>query len=160
MRPNSAIELREFQIEQTDELVAMWRSSFEFGVGIADPHPISEQREYFLSNVLPNNAVVVAMRYDRIVGFTAASAEAIAQLYVHVEHHRKGIGSLLLNWAKQNSDGNLWLHTFECNVIARNFYERYGFCIEERGFEEMWQLPDLKYSWSERALEMDPIPNS
>lgn len=142
------IDIREFQIEQTDKLVPMWRASFEHGVGIVDPNPIAEQREYFLSNVVTNNSVRVAMLDDTIVGFVAASSESIAQLYVHVDYHRRGIGSALLDWAKRRSGGTLWLYTFERNSNARRFYESHGFRILDRGFEEMWQLADLKYSWS------------
>ncbi len=152
------IEMSEFRIEQADELVSMWRASFEHGVGIVDPNPIAEQRDYFLSTVVPNNTVAVAMLDDRIVGFVAASCESIAQLYVHVGYHRKGIGSLLLDWAKRHSRGTLWLHTFECNMVARRFYEGHGFEVVERGFEEMWQLPDVKYSWSVPPREMRMTP--
>lgn len=140
--------LVEFQPEHTDALVAMWRASFQQGVGIVDPHPIEEQRNYFLNEVVPNNCVMVAMMGREIVGFAAASDESIAQLYVHVEHHRQGIGSRLLAWAKSQSSGSLWLYTFECNRVAQQFYESRGFEIIDRGFEAMWQLADIKYLWS------------
>ena len=142
------IELTDFDPRQTDELVRMWRESFEFGVGIKDPHPIQEQRDYFLTEVLSNNHVSVAQLGKCIVGFLASSSESISQLYVHVDHHRRGIGSMLVDFAKRESDGSLWLYTFQQNKIARRFYERHGFNAIEFGFEEMWQLPDVKYAWS------------
>ncbi|MEM7387434.1 MAG: GNAT family N-acetyltransferase [Verrucomicrobiota bacterium] len=148
MSVGDGIRLSEFEETQTEELVAMWRASFEHGVGILDPHPISEQRDYFLKRVLPENTVLVATSAESIVGFVAASPTSIAQLYVHVDHLRKGIGTRLVEWAKQNSGGSLWLYTFECNRVAQRFYERHGFVIVERGVEEMWKLRDLKYSWS------------
>jgi hypothetical protein len=39
----------------------MWRESFEFGLGIKDPHPIAEQERYFWAVVEPNNSVRVAI---------------------------------------------------------------------------------------------------
>lgn len=143
------VKLQEFQLEHADELVLMWRASFEKGVGIVDPHSIFEQQEYLLSKVVPNNTLLVATLEGKIVGFVAASRESIAQLYIHVDYHRNGIGSMLLTWAKTQSRGTLWLHTFERNTNAIRFYEHHGFRIVERGFEEMWQLPDLKCSWSQ-----------
>lgn len=142
------IVITAFDPLQTDELVLMWRDSFERGVGIKDPHPIEEQRDYFLNEVLSKNRVRVAQLDKRVVGFLASNSESISQLYVHVDHHRCGIGSMFVDFAKRESDGSLWLYTFQQNEIARRFYEHHGFEAIEFGFEEMWQLPDVKYAWS------------
>jgi GNAT superfamily N-acetyltransferase len=125
----------------------MWRASFEAGVGIIDPHPLSEQRQYFLTEVLPRNDVRLALLANELVGFVAASAESVAQLYVRVGFQRRGIGSQLLTWAKEHSSGALWLFTFARNRGARAFYERNGFVAIAHGLEPIWQLEDIKYSW-------------
>lgn len=125
----------------------MWRESFELGVGVEDPHAIEEQEKYFWAVVTPNNAIRVAFLEGRVVGFVAASATSISQLYVRKGFHRRGIGSRLLKWAKEQSAGSLWLCTFERNAVARAFYERNGFRIAARGFEPTWQLEDLRYEW-------------
>jgi Acetyltransferases len=140
--------MAEFRGDWLDELLPMWRASFEAGVGVKDPHPLSEQREFFLSKVLPHNAVRVAVLDSALVGFIAASPESVAQLYVRVGFQRAGIGSKLLQWAKARSAGSLWLFTFERNRGACSFYERNGFVAVARGFEPMWQLSDVKYQWS------------
>jgi GNAT superfamily N-acetyltransferase len=141
-------ELIEFDSSWLDELLAMWRESFEAGVGFTDPHPLDEQKQYFLAEVLPRNAVRLAVLDGTVVGFVAASDAAVAQLYVRVGFQRRGIGAQLLTWAKKQSSGNLWLHTFACNTGARLFYERNGFVALEHGFEAMWQLEDVKYYWT------------
>jgi len=43
-----AINIVDFDAARTDELVRLWRESFEFGVGVVDPHPIEDQREHFV----------------------------------------------------------------------------------------------------------------
>ena len=53
-------------------------NSFEAGVGIVDPHPLTEQREYLMSTVVPNNELRVATIDERIVGFIAATTDSIA----------------------------------------------------------------------------------
>lgn len=137
----------EFQTAHADALVAMRRTSFERALEMTDPHPLSEQKDYLLSEVIPNNSVRVALMDQELVGFVAATSQSVAQLYVHAEYQGLGIGSHLLEWAKQNSIGSLWLYTFERNQRARRFYESKGFRVIERGFEEQWQLNDLKLEW-------------
>ena len=126
----------------------MWRESFEFGVGVKDPHPIEEQTNALLTRVVPDNDVRVAFLGKRMVGFIAASPVSISQLHVRVGFHRRGIGSQLLDWAKARSSGSLWLYTFARNAAARSFYERHGFRIVARGHEPEWDLDDIRYEWT------------
>jgi len=142
------LTLAPFEADRLDELVGMWRACFEFGVGVKDPNPIAEQRQAFLDRVLPNNALRMALRGDELVGFVAASPGSVDQLHVRVGCHRQGIGTQLLDWAKAQSTGSLWLYTFDRNRRAQAFYEHHGFVILERGFEPTWQLDDIKYGWS------------
>jgi GNAT superfamily N-acetyltransferase len=137
-----------FRVELADELVAMWRASFERGVGVIDPHPPSEQRACLLGEVLSHNSVRVALAGGRVIGFVAASDDRIAQLYVHLDYQGRGIGTLLLDWAKAQSAGKLSLFTFARNARACAFYECNGFVAVARGFEPVWQLEDVSYEWS------------
>lgn len=141
------VALAAFEPRWLDEIVPMWRASFEAGVGVTDPHPLDEQRRYFVEAVLPRNEVQVALRGGQMVGFVAATKESIAQLYVRVGCQREGIGTALLDWAKAQSSGRLWLYTFARNRGARAFYERSGFVVAARGFEPNWQLEDIRYEW-------------
>ena len=148
MGAEEILALETLRDEQLPELIRMWRASFEEGVGIIDSHPIEEQETYFLSEVRPHYGVRIAMFGDSLVGFVAANRESVSQLYVRVGFHRRGIGSAMLNWAKDQSAGSLWLFTFERNRRACAFYEHHGFVAVERGFEPVWGLGDVKYQWS------------
>ena len=136
-----------FRLEQADELVAMWRASFEHGVGIVDPNPLAGQRDYLLTRVVPNHVVRLAMLDGAIVGFVAASRTRIDQLYVRVDWLRRGIGGALLRWAQDQSDGTLRLYAFLRNRNACAFYERHGFVAIAYGFEPKWGLDDVEYEW-------------
>lgn len=144
---HDAVILAAFDAQRVDELVAMWRAAFERGVGIVDPHPLAEQRDYLLREVVPHNDVRLALLEDELVGFVAASAESIAQLYVRIGYQRRGIGTAMVEWAKRQSAGSLWLYTFARNLGARAFYEQQGFVAIAHGFEPTWQLADVKYRW-------------
>jgi ribosomal protein S18 acetylase RimI-like enzyme len=144
-------DLVELDTGCVDELVRMWRASFEAGVGIVDPHPIEAQRRYFMEDVLPCNTVRVARAAGELAGFVAASRESVAQLYVRLGFQRRGIGRQMLDWAKRQSGGSLWLYTFARNAGARAFYERNGFLAVAHGFEPTWQLDDVRYEWRDRC---------
>ena len=145
------ISIVDFEVGRADELVRMWRESFEFGVGVTDPHPLEEQRHYLMTTVVPHYVTRVALADEAIVGFVAANRESIAQLYVRIDRLRSGIGTRLLDWAKVQSSGSLWLFTFARNANARAFYEKHGFRATAHGFEPTWQLEDVRYEWKADA---------
>lgn len=137
-----------FDPAQALTLVQMWRESFEFGVGIRDPHPVEEQVAFLLDELVPAHTVAVAKHGERIAGFCAYDAESVAALYVRVQDIGQGIGSRLLRLAQEQSSGRLWLYTFACNQRARRFYRHHGFVEGAHGFENMWQLEDVRCKWS------------
>jgi GNAT superfamily N-acetyltransferase len=73
----------------------------------------------------------------------------VEQLYVDPEHTGAGIGSRLIELAKDRSPAGLQLWTFQANEGARRFYERHGFTVVEltdgAGNEE--HQPDVRYAW-------------
>ena len=150
-----AVDLVAFEPRWLDALVPMWRASFEAGVGVIDPHPLSDQRRYFVAVVLPQNSVWLALDGDHLLGFVACSPESIAQLYVRVGHQRVGIGTQMVEWAKRQSSGSLWLYTFARNAVARAFYAKHGFVEIERGFEATWKLDDVKLLWTRAHASSD-----
>ncbi len=142
------IAIQDFRSVDVDAVVRMWRESFEYGVGVVDPHPIAAQIEYFWSEISPRNRVRVARLADQIVGVLAANTESVNLLYVRVGFHRRGLGKQLLQLAKTESSGSLWLFTFARNTNACAFYESQGFVVVQRGFEPFWQLEDVKFNWT------------
>ena len=144
----SDIRFESFDPADALSLVRMWRASFEFGVGILDPHPIERQVAFLFEQLVPGNRLVVAKDGETIVGFCASNPQSVAALYVRVENIGRGIGTELLRRAQAESSGSLWLYTFARNPRARRFYERHGFVATAHGFEPVWQLDDVRYEWT------------
>jgi ribosomal protein S18 acetylase RimI-like enzyme len=142
-----SIELTSYQPPFRERLIALWRASFAHGVGAQVPHPLEDHLRFFDEHLLTQTSVHMAMRNGELVGFGAFTPEAIMQLYVDVAHLGQGIGTRLLDRAKADSNGKLWLYTFVTNKNAQRFYERHGFDVVERGFEPVMQLGDLRYEW-------------
>ena len=147
----TAVELSPYRPEYREPLIHLWRTSFAHGVGVPVPHSLDDHRRYFDRHVLTETRVRLALAGDALVGFGAFTPESVMQLYVHVDHLGQGIGTHLLDAAKADSGGRLWLYTFVTNTNARRFYEHHGFEIIARGFEPVMQLGDLRYAWSRSA---------
>jgi ribosomal protein S18 acetylase RimI-like enzyme len=146
--PLSSVRVTEFEPSVVERLVPMWRKSFEFAVGVVDPHTIEEQIAYFKDKVVPENTVRLAWSQDELVGFLASTPESITLLHIKVSHIGRGIGTQLLRLAQAESTGSLWLFTFRQNERACRFYEHHGFKVAARGFEPFWQFEDVKYVWA------------
>ncbi|MFL0248197.1 GNAT family N-acetyltransferase [Candidatus Clostridium stratigraminis] len=110
---------------------------------------------YFLNNVLSkDNIIYIALdeSKDKVIGMLAFNENEINQLYIHVNYQRKGIGKKFLDIAKGNSAGRLTLYTFEVNQKAQRFYEKNGFKIIGRGYENEENMDDIKYEWVRSGL--------
>ncbi|QHW34023.1 GNAT family N-acetyltransferase [Paenibacillus rhizovicinus] len=132
------------------QTVTMWRASKEQAIGQPAIHSV-EDHVYFLNHILTNsNKVYLAIERSgkQVAGILACNENWVNQLYIHTQHQGKGIGKKLLDLAKQQSDGKLFLYTFEVNKKAQRFYERNGFRIVARGNENEEQLDDIKYAWT------------
>ncbi|MCW3096427.1 MAG: hypothetical protein JWL77_2045 [Chthonomonadaceae bacterium] len=116
-------------------------------------HSDEEVRRWIAEVLLPSVAVTVALHGEQIVGMMATDHEQgydwIDQLYLDPDFVGIGIGSLLLEQAKQQLNPPLRLYTFQANAGARRFYERHGFQAiafgDGQGNEE--QCPDVLYEW-------------
>ena len=141
-----------YRPEYRDALVTLWRASFELGVGVPVPNPLADHGRFFDEHMLVETRVQVALLDVELAGFICFTPESVVQLYVHPDHLGQGIGSQLLELAKQCSNGSLWLYTFATNVRAQRFYEHHGFEVLERGFEDVMQLADIRYGWRRHRL--------
>lgn len=146
------VTIAPYRPEFRDALVALWRTSFAHGVGAPVPNPVDDHRRFFEEHMLVETDVYVALSDDALAGFACFTPDSVMQLYVDVGHLGRGIGTRLLELAKQRSDGSLWLYTFATNTNAQRFYEHHGFEILERGFEDVMQLADIRYGWRRHRL--------
>jgi ribosomal protein S18 acetylase RimI-like enzyme len=83
------------------------------------------------------------------LGFIALGDATIDHLYVEPEMTGRGIGSALLEHAKEQRPEGFSLWTFQQNEGARRFYERHGLRVirltDGRDNEE--KTPDALYAW-------------
>ena len=92
-------------------------------------------KEYWINNkalmiekYLPNSEAYVAEQSNNILGFIALSDNYIASIFIDIEQQGRGIGSLLLNYAK-NLRNELTLNVYQKNKKSVDFYKSKDFTI-------------------------------
>jgi ribosomal protein S18 acetylase RimI-like enzyme len=113
-------------------------------------HTEEETRVFIRDVLLPKNEVWVAEDDGgRVIGFVGLGDDFVWHLWVLPEEQNRGVGTALLELAKERRLEGLQLWVFQRNVGARRFYERHGFALVEltdgSGNEE--REPDARYAW-------------
>ncbi len=144
----SQLEFVEFRPDMADELITMWRRSFNRALSpYRDAHSVVEHRQFLLEVLCKRADLTVAQQEKVIVGFMAQAGENIEQLYLHVNHQSQGIGSQFMDLAKSASPARLHLYTFQRNLKARRFYKKHGFREINYGYINMEGLADVEMEY-------------
>jgi len=145
----TSIKIIAYDDKYAHDTIKMWRNSKEKALGHKDLHSFDEHLAFLRAKLLKENKVFLAIdkRTDTVVGVMALNDSQLNQLYIHSNYQRMGVGSRLLNMAKELSPGKLQLFTFEVNKKAQTFYEKHNFKVIGRGFENEENLPDVRYEW-------------
>ena len=138
------------KVDEADAIADVWlRSRAAAAPSIPRPvHTDDEVKEWFATVVLPTREVWVVEQDDGLVALMVLDDGWIDQLYVDPPSARRGLGSQLLDLAKERNPLGLDLWTFQANTAARRFYERHGFvavATTEGDNEE--RAPDVRYRW-------------
>ena len=102
-----------------------------------------------------HDEVWVAEGDGRLLGFMALRRsrtegwETLEKLYVDPPEQDRGVGTVLLDKAKELRPDGLHLWVFQKNESARRFYERHGFRLVRLtdGAANMEREPDALYAW-------------
>ncbi len=116
-------------------------------------HSDDEVRRWIATVLIPTGGVIVAVISEEVVGMMALSRETacgwIDQLYLHPSVVGRGIGSQLIERAKQELGSPIRLYTFQANTASRRFYERCGFraIASSDGHANEERCPDVLYEY-------------
>ena len=105
--------------------LASWRST---GVAVAQRATEAALFKRLPAELAGGWDAYLARDGDTLVGFLALKPadSCLDQLFVAPAAQGTGVGRALLDFAKRQLPGGLWLHTAAENVRARRFYERNG----------------------------------
>jgi len=144
------VTLRQAIIVDAQRLAIIHRSAIKIAMPqLPDLHTPAEDLGFYQNVVLRECDVWVVEDSDELAGFIALQPGWVDHLYVATDHQGKGIGSRLINHAKEAQD-NLRLYTFQANTPARRFYDAHGFDIIEMtdGADNEESEPDVLYEWT------------
>ena len=114
-------------------------------------HTDDEVREHFARTLVPQRDAWVAEAgaTNKIIAVLVLDNGWVDQLYVHPDHTGQGIGTEMIELAKDSSPTGLQLWTFQSNTDARRFYERHGFVAVEMtdGQANEERSSDVRYEW-------------
>jgi ribosomal protein S18 acetylase RimI-like enzyme len=141
--------------------VRMWRRAFEQAMELplsGGPDSQYQGQLDFLRSQLVDHELthVLHARSPRVLGFMAQQGDEVVHLYLDASVQRQGVGSALLQQARQRSPAGLQLYTFTRNTSARAFYAAQGFTEVAFGEAAMddnpWatapdQLSDVQLRW-------------
>lgn len=131
--------IRAFEPNDIDSVMKIWLNT-----NISAHHFIDSQ--YWKDNYdlvkeqLPHASITVYEEGNEILGFIGISDDFIAGLFVQEGVQSKGIGTQLLNEAKQNAD-TLKLDVYKENKQAIQFYSKHGFTVSDENdteFQMIW----------------------
>ncbi len=104
---------------------------------------------FFRTVVAVENDVWIAVHHEMVLGVMAIGDGEIDQLYVGPEYQNRGIGTALLEKARELQPGGLGLFTHQKNEKARRFYQRKGFVAVRFGVSPAPESePDVRYEWT------------
>lgn len=133
---------------------------------LPDLHSLAEMQAWVANTLIPSGGVSLALATPSgdfssnsnatpsLFGVLALSRDAsgcgwIDQLYLHPDAVGHGLGSLLMQHAKQLLGAPMRLYTFQANSGARRFYRGQGFneiaFSDGQDNEEGW--PDVLLEW-------------
>lgn len=143
--------IRPLEPYDTDEAAGVWWQSRHV-VGSQVPpaiHTEDEVRTWFAEVLLPDGQSWVALDDGRIVAVLTLDGDDLDQLYVAPDAAGQGVGSTLVDLAKDLRPGGLALWTFQSNTRAQDFYRHHGFAEVRRtdGAENEERAPDLRMVW-------------
>ncbi|WP_350281254.1 GNAT family N-acetyltransferase [Kribbella sp. HUAS MG21] len=152
--------IRPLEPYDTDEAAAVWWQSRHADGAQLPPaiHTAEQVAAWFADVLLPDGQTWVALDDGRIVAVLTLDGDDLDQLYVVPDAAGHGIGSTLVDLAKDLRPGGLALWTFQSNTRAQAFYRRHGFAEVRRtdgsGNEE--HAPDVRMVWGNHP-ESEPV---
>ena len=145
------LHIRLYQESELEEVVALWRASKQLAfpyIAVQQSYTLADDTGYFQSVLAKEYDIWLAENEENLLGMMAIKGDFIDQLFIAPSAQRQGVGTALLQKARELAPERLRCYTFQKNYPARAFYEKHGFLIIGAGLSpDPENEPDLEYCW-------------
>jgi ribosomal protein S18 acetylase RimI-like enzyme len=134
-----------------ERIASLWLRSRRASIPSIPPpvHTADDVKSWFATVVLTQRETWVVEEPVGVTAVLVLQPGSINQLYVDPDHSGRGLGTRLVELAKELNPDGLDLWTFQSNVGARRFYERHGFiAVAATNGDNEEGAPDMRYHWS------------
>ncbi len=147
----ASIGIRPYESRDLDQTVDVWFTSWAATFPwLQHPWPRDRWRSHFEAKLGKGATVFVVEQDARVVAFLLLfeALGRLDQIFVLPCEQRRGVGTSLLELAKQRCPRGLHLDTQQANDGARRFYERHGFSPGKAGVNTVNGQPNIEYTWT------------
>jgi GNAT superfamily N-acetyltransferase len=145
--------IRRAAADDAPAVADVWLRSRKASVPAIPPsvHTDDDVREWITTRLVPAKETWVVDDRGTIVAMLVLEHGWVDHLYVDPDHTGRGLGTRLIEHAKDRNPAHLDLWAFQSNVGARRFYERHGFvAVEMTDGDNEEGAPDVHYRWEPR----------
>lgn len=137
--------VRTFQAGDLDAVMSIWLNANIEAHHFVDPE--YWRRCYDTVKAMIPQAEVYVSDDNGVNGFIGITGDYIAGIFVDSSARTGGIGSQLLDHAKENRQ-KLSLSVYKKNVTAVSFYRKRGFQIDAEGVDPQTSESEYTMSWN------------
>ncbi len=144
------LNIRKYQIDDLDKVVQLWYETWHQTLPfLQHPHKYPAWKSRFINEIVMDCEVWIAEIENRIVGFVAVNLAEIEinQIFIDFSYQNQGIGSLLIQKAKELCPQGLRLTVLQINQRACLFYEKHGFIPTNMSINKINGQPNIEYLW-------------
>jgi ribosomal protein S18 acetylase RimI-like enzyme len=144
------LKIRPYYPDDLEDVVQLWYQTWHHTFpSVQHPQLYPEWKIRFQENLAVRGDIWVAEVDSYIVGFMVLIKEEqyLDQLFVDAAYQNQGIGSALLNKAKEICTQGLTLHTLRQNTQAYTFYKKHGFKEGRVSTNKVNRQPNIEFRW-------------
>lgn len=143
------------RVEDAEDIAELYLLARRESLGAIPPVFGSDERVLtWLANRIRNGEECWITRDEfGISAFMLLEPGWLDQLYVRPDRIGQGLGTRLVDKAKDLMPNGMKLWTFQSNLRAHKFYEQHGFVVIEKtdGRHNEEQSPDVCYEWKPKG---------
>jgi putative acetyltransferase len=144
------LTIQPYQPYDLEPTVELWyRTRCQTFPHLQHPQPYSQWQQCFQAYASNSTNIIIAEIDNRILGFMVVKLpeRELQQIFIDPNYQNQGIGSILVNKAKEICPQELKLTVLQQNQKACRFYEKHGFIAGKLSINKVNGQPCIEYSW-------------